>query len=1095
MGIKQEHSGIGQKTPKVSSLQISKNPKELSLCSIPNLSFYVSPLQDPACVSTSVMSFTPDVTRKSGVGVIPSPAPFFTPRPERRSRPDSSSSSSFSTRLESRDKEVNVQVLLRCRPLSEDEQKSNVPRVISCNELRKEVTVANKQVDRLFTFDKVFGPKAQQRSIYDQAIAPIVHEVLDGFSCTVFAYGQTGTGKTYTMEGGMRKKGGDLPAEAGVIPRAVRHIFETLESQKADYSMKVTFLELYNEEVTDLLAQEDSSRSSSDDKQNKKPVSLMEDGKGCVVLRGLEEEVVYSANDIYALLERGSSKRRTADTLLNKRSSRSHSVFTITVHIKEESMGDEELIKCGKLNLVDLAGSENILRSGSRDGRAREAGEINKSLLTLGRVINALVEHSSHIPYRDSKLTRLLRDSLGGKTKTCIIATISPSAHSLEETLSTLDYAYRAKNIKNKPEANQKLSKAVLLKDLYLELERMKEDVRAARDRNGVYIAQERYAQEEAEKKARMERIEQLENELNLAESEASKFRDLYVTEKEKLLDVESDLKHCKKNLDNSNKELHDLKENYIQVISKLNEREAIISKMKASETTLIDCAKGLRSDLQHASNDISSLFTRLDQKDKLESENQSMLLKFGSQLDQNLKELHRTVLGSVSQQQQQLRTMEEHNHSFLAHKYDATRDLESRIGKTADTYTSGVAALKKLSEMVQKKASFDLENINSSIGSQIEAVEQLLSASATEAARVAKDIRDSLNDQKEVLALAARQQEQGLVRSMRSAQEISNTTSTIFSNIYNQAHSMVIAIRESQEEKSRQLAAFEMNFKEDAKREEKQALVDIGLILSKLTSKKSAMVSDASRNIREHDIQEEKRLQEQLSCMQQVSIGGKKELCDYLKKAKTEFTENTIASAQSITVMDHYLEDCLEWGSESKKLWETTETGVKNLNTKYQQELNVTTGDMAKENDKLDNELRSAFSTMDANFVSRTNELHAAVNDSLMQDRENKEITDAIVETSLKQVTLLQENHGQGVSNIRDRAEQSLIKDYKVDQRKNETPKKLPINVPSLASIEEMRTLFSKNILSENDTSMEKRSTKGQDEANNRTPFLEVNV
>ncbi|KAH0930436.1 hypothetical protein HID58_016163 [Brassica napus] len=1018
------------------------------------------------------MSFTPDVTRKSGVGVIPSPAPFLTPRPERR-RPDSSSSSSFSSRLE-REKEVNVQVLLRCRPLSEEEQKSNVPRVISCNELRKEVSVANKQVDRLFTFDKVFGPKAQQRSIYDQAIAPIVHEVLEGFSCTVFAYGQTGTGKTYTMEGGMR----DLPAEAGVIPRAVRHIFETLESQKADYSMKVTFLELYNEEVTDLLAQEDSSsRSSSDDKQ-KKPVSLMEDGKGCVVLRGLEEEVVYSANDIYALLERGSSKRRTADTLLNKRSSRSHSVFTITVHIKEESMGDEELIKCGKLNLVDLAGSENILRSGSRDGRAREAGEINKSLLTLGRVINALVEHSSHIPYRDSKLTRLLRDSLGGKTKTCIIATISPSAHSLEETLSTLDYAYRAKNIKNKPEANQKLSKAVLLKDLYLELERMKEDVRAARDRNGIYIAQERYTQEEAEKK------------------EASKFRGLYTTEKEKLLDVESDLKDCKRNLDNTNKELHDLKENYIQVISKLKEREAIISKMKASETTLIDRAKGLRSDLQHASNDISSLFTRLDQKDKLESENKSMLLKFGSQLDQNLKELHRAVLGSVSQQQQQLRTMEEHSHSFLAHKYDATGDLESRIGRTAYTYTSGVAALKKLSEMVQKKASFDLENMNSSIGSQLEDVEQLLTASAKEAAKVAEDIRDSLSDQKELLALAARQQEQGLIRSMRSAQEISNTASTIFSNIYNQAHSMVEAIRESQAEKSRQLSAFEMRFKEEAEREEKQALVDIGLILSKLTSKKTAMVSDASRNIQEHDVQEEKRLQEQMSCMQHVSIGAKKELCDYLKKAKTEFTENTIASAESITVMDHYLEDCLGRANECKKMWETTEAGVKNLNTKYQQELNVTMGDMEKENDKLQDEFTSTFSTMDANFVTRTNELHAAVNDSLMQDRENKEATDAIVETSMKQVTLLQEKHGQGVSNIREKAEQSLIKDYQVDQRKNETPKKLPITVPSLASIEEMRTLLPKNILGEDDTSMEKRSSKqGQDEANNRTPFLEVNI
>ncbi|KAG7643433.1 Kinesin motor domain [Arabidopsis suecica] len=1038
------------------------------------------------------MSFTPEViSRKSGVGVIPSPAPFLTPRLERR-RPDS-----FSNRLDRDNKEVNVQVILRCRPLSEEEQKSNVPRVISCNEMRREVnvlhTVANKQVDRLFNFDKVFGPKSQQRSIYDQAIAPIVHEVLEGFSCTVFAYGQTGTGKTYTMEGGMRKKGGDLPAEAGVIPRAVRHIFDTLEAQNADYSMKVTFLELYNEEVTDLLAQDDSSRSSED--KQRKPISLMEDGKGSVVLRGLEEEVVYSANDIYALLERGSSKRRTADTLLNKRSSRSHSVFTITVHIKEESMGDEELIKCGKLNLVDLAGSENILRSGARDGRAREAGEINKSLLTLGRVINALVEHSSHVPYRDSKLTRLLRDSLGGKTKTCIIATISPSAHSLEETLSTLDYAYRAKNIKNKPEANQKLSKAVLLKDLYLELERMKEDVRAARDKNGVYIAHERYTQEEAEKKARIERIEQLENELNLSESEVSKFCDLYETEKEKLLDVESDLKDCKRNLHNSNKELLDLKENYIQVVSKLKEKEVIVSRMKASETFLIDRAKGLRCDLQHASNDINSLFTRLDQKDKLESDNQSMLLKFGSQLDQNLKDLHRTVLGSVSQQQQQLRTMEEHTHSFLAHKYDATRDLESRIGKTSDSYTSGIAALKELSEMLQKKASSDLEKMNTSIVSQIEAVEKFLTTSATEASAVAQDIHNLLNDQKKLLALAARQQEQGLVRSMRSAQEISNSTSTIFSNIYNQAHDVVEAIRASQAEKSRQLDAFEMKFKEEAEREEKQALNDISLILSKLTSKKTAMISDASSNIREHDIQEEKRLYEQMSGMQQVSIGAKEELCDYLKKEKTHFTENTIASAESITVMDSYLEDCLGRANDSKTLWETTETGIKNLNTKYQQELNVTMEDMAKENEKVQDEFTSTFSSMDANFVSRTNELHAAVNDSLMQDRENKETTEAIVETCMNQVTLLQENHGQAVSNIRNKAEQSLIKDYQVDQHKNETPKKQSINVPSLDSIEEMRTLFSQNTLSEDHTSLEKRSTKqGLNEANNRTPFLEVN-
>lgn len=414
-----------------------------------------------------------------------------------------------------KDKGVNVQVLLRCRPFNEDEVRTSAPQIVSCSEPRREVTVnlniAAKQIDRTFTFDKVFGPQAQQQDLYDQAIVPIVNEVLEGFNCTIFAYGQTGTGKTYTMEGNGRKtKDGDMPADAGVIPRAVQQIVDTLEAQKAEYSMKVTFLELYNEEITDLLAPEDFTRSL-EDRQQRKPLALMEDGKGGVLVRGLEEEIVYSANEIYNLLERGSAKRRTAETLLNKQSSRSHSIFSITIHIKEGTPEGEELMKCGKLNLVDLAGSENISRSGARDGRAREAGEINKSLLTLGRVITALVEHLGHIPYRDSKLTRLLRDSLGGKTKTCIIATVSPSVHCLEETLSTLDYAHRAKNIKNKPEVNQKMMKSALIKDLYSEMEKLKAEVNAAREKNGVYLPRERYLQEEAEKKAMSERIDQME--------------------------------------------------------------------------------------------------------------------------------------------------------------------------------------------------------------------------------------------------------------------------------------------------------------------------------------------------------------------------------------------------------------------------------------------------------------------------------------------------------------------------------------------------------------------------------------------------------
>ena len=193
------------------------------------------------------------------------------------------------------------------------------------------------------------------------------------------------------------------------------------------------------------------------------------------------------------IVRKGSEKRRTAETMMNANSSRSHTVFTITVHVKEFTKDGEEVLRIGKLNLVDLAGSENVGKSGAVDGRAREAGNINQSLLTLGRVITCLVEHAPHIPYRESKLTRLLQDSLGGRTKTSIIATVSPAASNYDETLSTLDYAHRAKNILNKPELNQKLSKTEVLKEYRVEADRLHRELRQVHQQNGVYLAKENW--------------------------------------------------------------------------------------------------------------------------------------------------------------------------------------------------------------------------------------------------------------------------------------------------------------------------------------------------------------------------------------------------------------------------------------------------------------------------------------------------------------------------------------------------------------------------------------------------------------------------
>ena len=431
------------------------------------------------------------------------------------------------------------------RPMNAEEQSENERSVVNTRDALREVSITqtvkgDKQVDRTYSFDQVFGAHAAQEDIYDDAVRPVVEEVLEGFNCTIFAYGQTGTGKTHTMEGyhdwddaSSDSFADSMPSNAGVIPRAMSHIFAHLKAKGVEHSVKCTFLELYNEEITDLLAVSDLVEGTVEAANAKAPKHpLMEDGKGGVAVKGLEEVAVANPEEIFDHIRRGSAKRRTAETLMNKQSSRSHSVFSVTVHTKESTPDGEDVIRCGKLNLVDLAGSENISRSGAVDKRAREAGEINKSLLTLGRVIAALVAGGGHVPYRDSKLTRLLRDALGGKSKTCIIATVSPAAHSAEETLQTLEYAHRAKSIKNKPEINQRVTKNALLKDLQKEIERLTADLTATREKNGVYLSQQSYDEQEKERVDLKARADELRSALDLAKSELASLAALFEDQK-----------------------------------------------------------------------------------------------------------------------------------------------------------------------------------------------------------------------------------------------------------------------------------------------------------------------------------------------------------------------------------------------------------------------------------------------------------------------------------------------------------------------------------------------------------------------------------
>ncbi|KAG6368465.1 hypothetical protein INS49_002672 [Diaporthe citri] len=396
--------------------------------------------------------------------------------------------------------ETNITVVVRCRGRSEREVGENSALVVKTNGVmgqHVELSMgSNALSNKTYAFDRVFSQAADQSMVFDDVVKPILGDMLAGFNCTIFAYGQTGTGKTYTMSGDMTESLGLLAPEAGIVPRVLQALFNRLDSDGTENCVRCSFIELYNEELRDLLTPDENAKLKIFDDLSKK-------GHMSTLVQGVEERHITNAAEGIARLQEGSLRRQVAATKCNDLSSRSHTVFTITVHAKRPGGSGEDFISLGKLNLVDLAGSENIQRSGAENKRAAEAGLINKSLLTLGRVINALVDKSSHIPYRESKLTRLLQDSLGGRTKTCIIATISPAKSNLEETISTLDYAFRAKNIRNKPQVNTLINKKALLKEFTAEIEKLKTELIATRLRNGVYLTNEAYEEMTAQSESR----------------------------------------------------------------------------------------------------------------------------------------------------------------------------------------------------------------------------------------------------------------------------------------------------------------------------------------------------------------------------------------------------------------------------------------------------------------------------------------------------------------------------------------------------------------------------------------------------------------
>ncbi|XP_060268757.1 kinesin-like protein KIF21A isoform X40 [Ovis aries] len=373
--------------------------------------------------------------------------------------------------------ESSVRVAVRIRPQLAKE------RIEGCH-ICTSVTPGEPQVflgkDKAFTFDYVFDIDSQQEQIYTQCIEKLIEGCFEGYNATVFAYGQTGAGKTYTMGTGFDVN--IIEEEQGIISRAVKHLFKSIEEKKhtsiknglppPDFKVNAQFLELYNEEVLDLF---DTTRDI-DAKTKKSNIRIHEDSAGGIYTVGVTTRTVNTESEMMQCLKLGALSRTTASTQMNVQSSRSHAIFTIHLcqtrmcpQIDAETATDNKVISessqmnefetlTAKFHFVDLAGSERLKRTGATGERAKEGISINCGLLALGNVISALGDKSkraTHVPYRDSKLTRLLQDSLGGNSQTIMIACVSPSDRDFMETLNTLKYANRARNIKNKVMVNQ----------------------------------------------------------------------------------------------------------------------------------------------------------------------------------------------------------------------------------------------------------------------------------------------------------------------------------------------------------------------------------------------------------------------------------------------------------------------------------------------------------------------------------------------------------------------------------------------------------------------------------------------------------------
>ncbi|CAF1319830.1 unnamed protein product [Adineta ricciae] len=571
-------------------------------------------------------------------------------------------------------KDESVRVVVRCRPMNDKEQEKGCERVVEIDAQRRQVSIRRPMTDgsagrgggddsHNFYFDAVYDWNSEQKNVYEQTARALVDSVMEGFNGTIFAYGQTGTGKTFTMEG-IRSK----PELRGIIPSSFAHIFDAIShTTSRQFLVRASYLEIYNESIRDLLSKD----------QNKR-LQLQEHPKEGVHVHDLSSFITKNTQEIEHVMNTGNLNRSTGATNMNEHSSRSHAIFVITVESSEIGADGKAHIRVGKLNLVDLAGSERQAKTGSTGDRFKEATNINLSLSVLGNVISALVDGNSHVPYRDSKLTRLLQNSLGGNSKTIMIATLGPADYNYEESLTTLRYANRAKNIKNQPRINED-PKDALLRKFQEEIARLKGQLQG-KGKSG--------------RKSRRNRNRNGEEGGDGDEGD-EKDEELYLKEQQDKLNEEKRSIMQKKNINETEREAlgKELEEQKKAIERELEERRQMQRKIQEMESKLISGGKDI---VEHTSEQEEAI----RRKKRLIAEAERRNREIQQQLEQ-----HEQIQQSANENYRSTKDEVEDKRSKRDKLLKALKKLESKKQEVIDKHQSAREELEEEQREIQKQA------------------------------------------------------------------------------------------------------------------------------------------------------------------------------------------------------------------------------------------------------------------------------------------------------------------------------------------------------------------------------------------------------